>query len=139
MALTLIFTLGEEVYGLEIEAIQEILEDPPRHFVPRAAGVLDGAVNFHGQILASIDLPTLLGFAEQRRDPRRVVLTGAYKALVLTVSSIQRIVDLDLSACLPPPANGGRRAIRGIVTHGETPVNLLDTGEISRQLQDLYA
>ncbi len=63
MILTLIFTLGEVVYGLEIDAIQEIIEDPVLHHVPRAEGVLKGAINFHGQILALVDLPELLGFA----------------------------------------------------------------------------
>lgn len=139
MALTLLFTLGEEVYGLEISAVQEILEDPPVHEVPRATGALSGAVNFHGQILAVIDLPRLLGLAGARRDPRRVVLTGEYRALVLTVSSLLRIVALDLSTLQPPPAQAARKAVRGVATLDEQPVNLLDTEAVIKQLQTLYA
>ena len=54
MILTLLFTLGEEVYGLEVDAIQEIVEDPSLHFVPRAEGILTGAINFHNQILEKL-------------------------------------------------------------------------------------
>lgn len=139
MVLTLIFTLGEEIYGLEISAVQEILEDPPLHYVPRATGALGGAVNFHGQILAVIDLPALLGLAGTRRDPRRVVLTGECKSLVLTVSSLLRIVSLDLSTLQPPPAQSACKAVRGVATLEEQPVNLLDTDAIIKQLQMLYA
>jgi purine-binding chemotaxis protein CheW len=139
MILTLIFTLGEVVYGLEIDAIQEIIEDPVLHHVPRAEGVLKGAINFHGQILAMVDLPELLGFAGAMRDPRRVVLTPAGKSLVLTVSSIQRIVPLDLANMHAPPENCEKGAIRGVADMDETAVNLLDTDEILNQLEARYA
>lgn len=139
MTLVLIFTLGEDVYGLEIDAIQEIVEDPHLHPVPRATGVLWGAVNFHGQILALIDLPDLLGFAGGPRDHRRVVLTPACKSLVLTVGSIRRIVALDLSSVQPPPENWAKRAIRGVAALDDIAVNLLDTDVILKQLENLYA
>ncbi len=139
MTLTLIFTLGKEVYGLEIDAIQEIIENPALHYVPRADGPLTGAINFHGQVLAIIDLPVLLGFAGEERDHRRVVLTPEYKSLVLTVSGVQRIVKLDLSALQPPPANTEASAIRGVANLDGMMVNLLDTNQIINQLGNIYA
>jgi purine-binding chemotaxis protein CheW len=139
MTLSLIFTLGEMFYGLEIEMIQEIIEDPVLHHVPRAKGVLKGAINFHGQILALVDLPKLLGLAGAKRDLRRLVLTPAGKSLVLTVSSIQRIVPLDLANMQEPPESCEKSAIRGVVDLDETTVNLLDTNAILKQLENLYA
>lgn len=138
MALTLIFTLGTETYGLEIAAIQEIIEDPSLHYVPRAEGVLAGAINFHGQILAVIDLPKLLGFTEEARDHRQVVLTPEFKSLVLTVSSIQGIVKLDLTALQPLPEHTKVSAIRGVADLDETMVNLLDTEEVINKLENSY-
>lgn len=136
MALTLIFTLGEELYGLEISAIQEIIEDPSLYYVPRATGVLTGAINFHGQILAVIDLPSLLGFTGTRRDHRRVVLTPEFQSLVLTVSSIQRIVKLDLETLQPPPESTDCCAIRGVADFEEVMVNLLDANAVINQLNN---
>ena len=134
MELTLFFTLGAECYGLEIDAIQEIIEDPTLYYVPRAKGVLTGAINFHGQILAVVDLPALLGMPGDERDHRRLVLTPEHKSLVLTVSSVQRIVTLDLATLQPPPAESQTKAIRGVVDFDETSVNLLDTQAILYQL-----
>ena len=138
MALTLIFTLGTETYGLEIDAIQEIIEDPSLHYVPRAEGVLTGAINFHGQILAVIDLPHLLGLSEAGRDRRQVVLTPKLKSLVLTVNSIQKIVKLDLTALQPAPEDAKVSAIRGVADLDGTMVNLLDTEEVINKLENSY-
>jgi purine-binding chemotaxis protein CheW len=130
MTLTLLFTLGEEIYGLEISAIQEIVEDPPLYYVPRAEGALVGAINFHSQVLAVIDLSALLGLPGEKRDHRRVVLTPQFKSLVLTVGSIHRIVNLDLSELQPTPSSTGGKAVRGVANQDETPINLLDTNEV---------
>lgn len=139
MTLTLIFTLGGDVYGLEINAIQEIAEDPPLHYVPRAEGVLTGAINFHGRILAVINLPELLGFESVELDHRRIVLTSEFKSLALTVCSIEKIVKLDLSELQPPPENTRSKAIRGVVNLDDMIVNLLDTDEVINLLENRYS
>ena len=139
MELTLIFTLGEEVYGLEIYAIQEIIENPALHHVPLAEGVLNGAINFHGQILAVIDLPKLLGFTAEERDHRYVVLTPELKSMVLSVSGVVRIVGLDLSSLQPAPAEAGDSAIRGVAYLEDKIVNLLDTDKVINQLKNRYS
>ena len=138
MELTLIFTLGEEVYGLEIYAIQEIIENPALHHVPLAEGVLNGAINFHGQILAVIDLPGLLGFTTEERDHRYVVLTPELKSMVLSVSGVVRIVGLDLSSLQPAPAEACDSAIRGVAYLEDKIVNLLDTDKVINQLKNRY-
>jgi len=139
MELTLIFTLGEEVYGLEIDAIQEIIENPALHHVPLAEGVLNGAINFHGQILAVIDLPGLLGFTTEERDHRYVVLTPELKSMVLSVSGVVRIARLDLSSLQPAPSETGDSAIRGVAYLEDKRVNLLDTDKVINQLENRYA
>lgn len=139
MDLTLIFTLGEERYGLEIDAIQEVIEDPALYHVPLAEGALNGAINFHGQILAVIDLPDLLGFSGEQRDHRHIVLTPEFKSMVFSVSGVERIVRLDLSSLQPAPAASGGSAIRGVVYLDEKMVNLLDIDKVINQLENRYA
>jgi len=139
MQLTLIFTLGDEVYGLEIDAIQEIIENPVLHHVPLAEGVLNGSINFHGQILAVIDLPGLLGFTTEEHDHRYVVLTPELKSMVLSVSSVVRIARLDLSSLQPAPAEAGESAIRGVAYLEDKMVNLLDTAKVINQLENKYS
>ena len=139
MDLTLVFTLGDEIYGLEIDAIQEVIEDPALHHVPLAEGALNGAINFHGQILAVIDLPDLLGFPGQQRDHRRIVLTPEFKSMVFSVSGVERIVRLDLSSLQPAPEASAGSAIRGVAYLDEKMVNLLDIDKVINQLENRYA
>lgn len=139
MTLTLLFKLADDLYGLEIDAVQEIIEEPVLYFTPGAEGVLKGTINFHGQILAVIDLPELLGFTCAQRDHRYVVLTADDKPMVFLVSRVERIVQLDLSVIELPPADKENRAIRGIVDHEGVVVNLLDTNNVIEKLERTFA
>jgi len=138
MSLILTYSLGDDLYGLEIDAIQEITENPVLHYVPRAEGVLIGSINFHGQILAVIDLPTLLGFAGDQRDHRHLVLTSEHRSLVLTTSGVERIVNLEMELLQPPPEEHDRPAVRGVIDFDETTINLLDTDEVIKQLEVIF-
>jgi purine-binding chemotaxis protein CheW len=137
MTLVLLFNLAGEVYGLGVASIQEIVENPVCHYVPRATGALRSAINFHGQILPVIDLPQLLGIDGTERDHRFVVLTPACHSLALVVSRIGRIVVLDLERSLPPSVDVRLPAVRGVVSHEETPINLLDTDELIHQIKQI--
>jgi purine-binding chemotaxis protein CheW len=139
MTLILTYRLGNDLYGLEIDAIQEIIEDVKLHHVPRATGVICGAINFHGQILAVIDLPTLLDFAVDTHDHRHLVLTSEHRSLVLKTSRVERIVNLEMESLESPPADHDRPAVRGIIEFDESIINLLDTDEVIKQLEDIYA
>jgi purine-binding chemotaxis protein CheW len=138
MALILTYSLGDDLYGLEIDAIQEITENPVLHYAPRAEGVLTGSINFHGQILAVIDLPALLGFAGNQRDHRHLVLTSEHRSLVLTTSGVERIVNLEMELLQSPPEGYDRPAVRGVIDFDETTINLLDTDEVIKQLEDIF-
>jgi purine-binding chemotaxis protein CheW len=139
MALTLIFRLDSDVYGLEIDTIQEIIEDPAHYFSPLAHGVLKGAINFHGQILAVIDLPELLGFAGEQRDHRHLVLTPDCKSMVLLVSQVERIVNIELSFLDPPAEDVQDKAIRGVIEFEDETINMLDTDQIINRLEETFA
>lgn len=139
MALILLFKLGNARYGLEIDAIQEIIESPQLHFTPRAREVLTGSINFHGQVLAVIDLPALLGFAAESPDHRKVVLAPSFRSLALTVSGIERIISLDLSSIQPPAADDTYPAVRGVVDHEGLGINLLDVDAVIKKLENIFA
>lgn len=135
------FRLGAERYGLEIEALQEVADDPPLHAVPHAGPYLLGAVNLHGRVLPVIDLPALLGMAAAPRDQRLVVLSTELHGLALAVSGIGRITVFEAADLRLPTAEEQSRAIAGVVEAGEPPepVNLLDAGMVIARLEDLYA
>jgi len=135
----LLFQVGGEQYGLEIEAIQEVADDPPLHDVPQRGAFLLGAVNLHGRVLPVIDLPALLGMAGVPRDPRLLVLTPEYHGLALAVSGIGRMLPFDAADLQLPLGDEGFRAIAGVVATAAQPVYLLDVGAIVERLETIYA
>ena len=53
----LTFSVQDERYGIDIKDVQEIIESPQLHYVPRAPDVCLGVINFHGNIVSVVDLP----------------------------------------------------------------------------------
>jgi purine-binding chemotaxis protein CheW len=135
----LLFQVGCEQYGLEIEAIQEVADDPPLHGVPQRGAFLLGAVNLHGRVLPVIDLPALLGMAGAPHDPRLVVLTPEYHGLALAVSGVGRMLSFEADDLQLPPGDESFRAIAGVVATAAQPVYLLDVGAVVERLETIYA
>ncbi len=93
--LILIFEVGGERFGLTVKHVQEILESPELHFIPRAPGIFPGAVNFHGHILPVVDLAAFLGYTPKTELVRVVVLSLELGALALGVDAAGRIIRLE--------------------------------------------
>jgi purine-binding chemotaxis protein CheW len=98
----LLFRLGDSAYALAVEQIQEIVESPPLHFIPRAPHSFLGAINVHGTVLPVLDLVAHLGYPGESRDHRYIVLTADLGCLALAVSVIGRIVPAGPYNFLPP-------------------------------------
>jgi len=127
MAQLLIFRLGEEVYGLEISAIQEILEAPTVCFLPRAPWYLQGVVNLHGNVVPILDLVSYLGFSDEKRAERKIVLSPNLCRLALSVSSIHRIVKVEEERFLAVQNESEQGAcVRAVVPHEGMMVNVMD-------------
>ncbi|PLX94348.1 MAG: hypothetical protein C0621_05605 [Desulfuromonas sp.] len=127
MEKVLIFTLGDERYGLEVAHIQEIVESPPLFYIPRAPGHYRGALNFHGTILPVLDLPLYLGFSQAECGERVVVLPPSLGTLALAVTAIERIVPFESDSLLPVPQERlGHGYIRAALEREGDVINMLD-------------
>ena len=70
-----VFKIGEEEFGVEINQVKEIVRLVPITPVPRAPKFVEGVVNLRGQILAVIDLAKRLRLMESpRTDKSRIVV-----------------------------------------------------------------
>lgn len=132
----LVFALGDESYGLDVTSVQEIAEDPPHYYVPRAPHYCRGAINFHGTIVSVLDLEALLGFAVAKKDPRVVVLTADHGAIALAVAAVKGIVAVT-DECLVPFEQEGQEDffIREVFSVNGDMVNLLDLERLLTHLE----
>lgn len=102
----LIFSLHDTLYALDLAQVAEV-DDPPRMWpIPLAPACYSGALNFHGDIVAVMDLAIFLGLAASGHPGKMVVLHQEVAALAFLVDTIVRIVPAYEVSFAPPPGNG---------------------------------
>ena len=127
----LTFHLGAEVYGLEVNRIQEVIESPRLNYIPRAPEVFLGAINVHGSPRTALHLPQFLGFSQTGIDSRIIALTPADSALALAVTRLGGIIPLDPELVLPRQEGSAENScIRAVLQREEGMINLLHLDQL---------
>ncbi|MEC4594692.1 MULTISPECIES: chemotaxis protein CheW [Nitrospirillum] len=71
-----VFQLGDEEYGLPVDAVEEVVRLPDTLTrVPKAPGFIEGVMNLRGQVLPVIDQRRRFGVAGSGTGRRRVIVT----------------------------------------------------------------
>ncbi len=139
MELTLIFKMAGRDYGLEIDAVQEIIESPTIYPIPRGRNSLQGVLNIHGEVVPVIDLPALLDISDPHRDDRIIVLTPEFRSLALQVGRVGHILPLDLEPGVEASAATAAPYVRkGIARQGGDFVYLIDMDAVYERLERIF-
>ena len=113
------FELDGRLYGVDVNAVQEVLRGQTRTRVPLAPNSVAGLINLRGQVLAAMDLREQLGLPPRSADaaePMMVVIRVDGEPIALLVDRIGAVVDVnDDSFEAPPDTLTGptRELIRG--------------------------
>ena len=91
----LIFTLHGRRYAFDLAQVAEVDEPLPTWPIPGAPSCYSGAMNFHGTIVAVMDLAAFLGFSGEQRLEKVIVLNADIAALAFQVERVERIVSAD--------------------------------------------
>lgn len=88
----LIFALPGGLYAFDLAQVAEVCELQPTWPIPGAPACYTGALNFHGSIVAVMDLAHFMGLTGSRTAEKVIVLDPGIAALALRVKSVLRIV-----------------------------------------------
>jgi purine-binding chemotaxis protein CheW len=99
------FEVADQLFGVEVEAVQEVLSFHEYTSVPLAPSAVGGLFNLRGQVIAAVDLRVQLGLDRHVIDGpvMNVILRGDDEPVSLLVDRIGEVIDLDESAFEPPP------------------------------------
>ena len=99
------FTLDGRLYGVNVDAVQEVLRDQTRTRIPLAPGTLAGLINLRGDVLSAVDLRAQLELParDSESEPMLVVIRVAGEQVALLVDTIGSVVDVDTDQFEPPP------------------------------------
>ena len=87
----LIFTLSGQRYAFHLAQVLEVVERPATWPIPLAPPCYHGAMNFHGTIVAVMDLAKFLGLPGGQGSDNVIVLDTRIAALAFSVEGISRI------------------------------------------------
>lgn len=126
------FMLDGQLYGVDVQSVQEVIRYQEMTDVPLAANSVCGLINLRGQIVTAIDLRKRLGMdpLPEGKLPMNVVVRSDDGAISLLVDQIGDVQEIDQANYeLPPETLRGsaRNMIRGAFKMKDRLLLLLDT------------
>ncbi|WP_308123828.1 chemotaxis protein CheW [Modestobacter marinus] len=112
------FWLDGDLFGVEVEHVQEVLRSQGITRVPLAPPAVAGLINLRGQVVTAIELRERLGRKPRPEGQEAVVIVVRLhgEAVSLLVDSIADVVDVNVRDFEAPPDTldgAGRELIRG--------------------------
>ncbi|MEV5024734.1 chemotaxis protein CheW [Paenibacillus sp. LPE1-1-1.1] len=120
----IVFALGSEEYGIEVDKVRTIERLSPITRVPKTASFIKGVINLRGVVVPVIDLRGRFNLSETTptENSRIIVVAVADIEVGFIVDSANDVIDIDTDSIdLPPEIVGGIKAkyLRGIAKLGE--------------------
>jgi two-component system chemotaxis response regulator CheV len=93
---SLVFSLGQELFGVRLESVREISEASRIAPVPRAPDLIRGLADVRGRMTTVIDLPALVGAPRDHASRGRLmILAEPRDYLALWTSSEINLLELE--------------------------------------------
>lgn len=96
----IIFTLGDEEYGINISYTKEIIRIPKITKLPNMPAFMEGVIDLRGKVIPVIDLKKKFGLAQSERgsDSKLLILDlkGMYFGII--VDDVSEVVHIDENA-----------------------------------------
>jgi purine-binding chemotaxis protein CheW len=127
----LTFELGDEVYGIGIAHVTEIVGIQNITEVPDMPDFVKGVVNLRGQVIPVVDVRLRFHMQAKEYDERTCIIVvdiGSVQ-LGLVVDTVNEVMTIDDAQISPPPkiaAANSARYIKGMGKVGEEVKILLD-------------
>jgi purine-binding chemotaxis protein CheW len=114
----LIFSVGEELYGIEIKSVTEIIGIQSITRVPELPDYIRGIINLRGRIIPVMDVRLRFKKDEIAYNDRTCVIVVDFRSITvgLIVDSVSEVLSIGEQDIIPPPelTGAGSRYISGI-------------------------
>ncbi len=129
------FTLEDEVYGINVMQVQEVLREIDVAPVPGAPHYVIGIINLRGNVVSIIDARTRFGLQIKESDDltRIIVIETEQQIIGILVDSVAEVVDVSRSEIDTAPNVGNAETskyIDGVISRGENLLILVDLNKL---------
>ncbi|EFM13079.1 CheW protein [Paenibacillus curdlanolyticus YK9] len=120
----IVFALGQEEYGIEVDKVRTIERMQPITRVPKTPTFIKGVINLRGIVIPVLDLRGRFGLNEtEPTENSRIIIVAANEMEVgFIVDSANDVIDIDSDTIdSPPEVVGGIQAkyLQGIAKIGD--------------------
>lgn len=134
----LLFRLGgRQRFAINVFKVQEVLSLPPLTEIPDRHEVVVGVTYLRGQTIPVVDLRRAIKMGVTKVDKDSTIIVTEYNMTVqaFLVSSVDRIVNMNWSDILPPPAGAGRQHYLTAITRMEDDiVEIIDVEKVLAEI-----
>lgn len=108
----LTFTLDQEIFGLEIDKVREVLDYTVLTKVPQTPDFMRGVINLRGSVVPVVDMRLKFGLPMTQRTVNtciiivEVELNGETTVLGALADSVREVISLNVSDIEPAPKIG---------------------------------
>ncbi|MDH3354445.1 MAG: chemotaxis protein CheW [Chromatiales bacterium] len=129
------FTLADEMYGIEVMQIREVLRSPEISPVPGAPSYVLGIINLRGNVVAIVDTRSRFGLPPHEvDDSSRIIILEAKDYMIgFLVDSVSEVAELRSAAVEPAPdtgSHGGAKYISGLYNRDDGLLILIDANKL---------
>ncbi|HCW89090.1 MAG TPA: chemotaxis protein CheW [Marinobacter sp.] len=133
---------GQQVYGINVFKVKEVLACPRLTALPHSKATVRGVAHIRGETIPVIDLAMsigLPGIPEEKVATSFVIITEYNrKTQGFLVDGVDRIVNLNWEDVLPPPRAAGKNVYLTAVTNiDEKLVEIIDVEKILSEVAPL--
>ncbi|MFA6149411.1 MAG: chemotaxis protein CheW [bacterium] len=127
----LTFKLGDEVFGLDVGKVREILDFTTITKVPRTPEFMRGVINLRGSVVSVMDMRVKFGMSATEKTVHTCVivaevsLEGETMVLGALVDSVQEVFELEPDQIEPAPRIGTRLRTEFILGMGKRDGNFI--------------
>jgi purine-binding chemotaxis protein CheW len=142
------FQLAEELYGINILDVKEIVRVQSVRAIPNAPGYVEGIFNLRSEIIPIINLHKRFALKKSTLSPEEILLSGFViididgMKLGVIIDRVSRVVTIEKNEIQPPPqmlSGIGAEYIQGVVRQDEGYLILLNIRSLfnPRELQKI--
>ncbi len=124
---------GQQLYGINVFKVREVLQCPKLSIVPQSHPVVRGIAHIRGQTISIMDLSLAIGGRPIEDIENAFVIISEYNRTVqgFLVREVDRIVNLNWKDILPPPSGAAGSSYLTAVTYlNEKMVEVIDVERV---------
>jgi two-component system chemotaxis response regulator CheV len=137
----LLFRLnGRQRFGINVFKVREVLQCPPLTQIPKLNSLVRGVAHIRGQTISIIDLSMATGGRKIENLESGFIIIAEYNRSVqgFLVGSVERIINTNWDAIMPPPQGTGKASYLTAVTEVENElIEILDVEKILNEISPL--